>query len=142
MRKPLAYLISSAVAAIAVTADAQTIDQTIVVDRILTEVIEEQRLFNTCGATLDPRSVELIDKHWQDMATETLDWLKLNGLNSETISEFAQLTTAFSIRLPDQTPFGEVISYCKANPEWMRKMAKFEMIQIPAAIITALAENQ
>lgn len=142
MHKILALFIVPTAVVVAVSAEAQSHEQRAVVDGVLKEVIEEQRLIHTCGATFDPRGVTLMDNFWQDMFAETIEWLELNELSSPTISEFAELGTAASLRMSDETPFGEVISLCQANPEWSQKMGRMEVIRVPAAIITALAENQ
>ena len=123
-------------APLAVVAQSSTVAE--VLDSVLRTALDEQRIIHTCGATIDPRSVTLLAEVWEEDAAEAIVMLKDLNFESPTFTELQANATAEAIRMPDDTPFGTVIAYCAANPEWMRNMSTLNFVSLRNAIPNTL----
>lgn len=109
--------------AVATSGTAQTVE----IDAILTEALEDQLLMQTCSATLDTQTVTLLVSNYQDTASEVVERLDAIGFGSPLLEQMRTLSETGLYRLPDSSTFGEVLALCNANPDWSQRLMRFEI---------------
>jgi hypothetical protein len=113
-------------------------DKATLYGQIIDTAMQETRVFLTCTA-LEQGSNDLIRKNWQETVAKTLSFLADDGVTPPNLAAFTASALPGGLMPAPDTPFSEVIAFCNANPDWIRKLQRLDVIRLPDALEKASA---
>ncbi|PKP61858.1 MAG: hypothetical protein CVT86_08500 [Alphaproteobacteria bacterium HGW-Alphaproteobacteria-8] len=92
----------------------------------------------TCGATMTA-SDEFVRKIWQDSKDEALAAMQAAGWPEIDLADLRAKADADALRLPPDTLFADVLSYCAAHPDWSKKASQMRFLPLATEVRKALS---
>jgi hypothetical protein len=113
-------------------------DKAALYGQILDTAMQDMRVFITC-TVLERESNDFMLKGWQETVAETLTFLAEEGVTPPNLAAFKASAQPDALVPAPDTPISEVIAFCDANPDWIRKLQNFDYTRLPYALEQATA---
>jgi hypothetical protein len=129
--RPLALL---AALLLATPAQAQILSTgTPTVDILLTQAIAEQRIFLTCTVLMGETHSFVTDLWTKEVATAATV-LAENGVPAQVVAAFTAAAQPEALLPAPDTPFDAVRQLCAADPDWITRLNRMDMINLARAL--------
>jgi hypothetical protein len=113
-------------------------DKAALYGQILDTAMQDMRVFITC-TVLEKESNEFLRKDWQENVAKTLAFLTEEGVTPPNLAAFTTSAKPEALLPAPETPISDVIAFCDANPNWIRKLQNFDYTRLPYALEQATA---
>lgn len=117
-------------------------DTKITVEAAWEIAIAEQRVALTCSAVLDKYedrgSTYLVVNAWNTDRAAAFELMTTAGWPAEELADLDRRSAPEAVRLPDDTPFGEVLALCHGTPGWFRAYSTQNYTRIGPRVEQAL----
>lgn len=92
----------------------------------------------TCGATMGA-SDDFVRKVWLGLQQDALATMQMAGWPEDELAELRAKGDPDALRLPLDTPFADVLTYCAAHPEWLKKAMTMGFLPLATEVEKALS---
>jgi hypothetical protein len=105
---------------------------------VLDQAMNEWRVILTCSSLIPDDGGRLLG-FWQDDVAETLSVIAAAGAQPDNLASFTASALPGSLLPAPDTPWGEVVAFCQADPDWYTRFQRFDIVILPRDVEEALA---